>query len=139
MNIRTWLRGVANYWWTELPGYQYTRQYQGRWYGTGFIARESPGAYNLYALAENLPLPADGGFIVHQIETLPQLVGIQQWCKQEIAGYPIEEWAIFLKPKEFMQWMDENKSTLKKLPTPHGYPTLMCFYNKLQKALATHH
>ena len=141
LNVRRWLNAQPRLlWWTPLYGWKYVAENaHGRLAGCGHLAWQSPGAFNLYAKLTNIPLPDSHNFHEHQEATLHLLVSMQEWAEQEIDGVPIKELAVFLKPKEFMQWFTNNMPTIRKLGPPSGFPTVTDFYNTLQKAVAIRH
>ncbi len=141
LNVKRWLDAQPRLlWWTPLYGWEYvSKNERGRLAGCGHLAWQAPGAFNLYSKLVDLPLPDSNNFHQHQQTYLHVLVNMQAWVMNEIDGTPINEFATFLNPKEFMQWFATNMPAIRKFGPPSGFPTVTDFYNTLQKAVAIRH
>ena len=102
LNVPELLKTYSQVYWSPQPGYTYVHHKSGRWQGPGSMARQSPGAFNLYWLIAEI----NGRHLLRQYNELlhNQLVLA---CDLEVQGYPLGEWAVVLKPKEFYLWISK--------------------------------
>lgn len=109
LDIQELLVGYQNYWWSPVPGTRYLDE-QSR--GPGRQACKHPGAFNLYWLLYDLPLPSDPLFLQFCRKTSFSFGVLQGIAQLEADGIPINEWATTHNQKEFANWLNLNHSRI---------------------------
>lgn len=108
---------ICNVWWSPKSGSQYTFTDRGEPIGIGTVAWKNPGAFNLFWLLANLSSGTDLASRFYRYARLysPLLALV----RQDVDGYPIQEWAVILRPQEFASWSAERFHTIPQF-TPLG-------------------
>lgn len=139
--FQNWLKEARWIWWSRLAGtgYVYDLRITSP-KGTTMVRRgpyrlayQSPGAFNLYWLLTKPPGFDAKALAIHTVQYAPLIPTLTKFAAQIHEGYPIDEWAVVLKPQAFIDMLTRNPG---KLQPPSQWASLKEFADALQKAVA---